>query len=70
MGVKLGLSHLGEEHRLRVPGNRVLRRIFGCTRKKWWKVGEDCIMRSFISCTLQQILLRWSNQGGWDGLDM
>jgi len=28
MGVKLGHSHLREEHRLRVFDNRVLRRIF------------------------------------------
>jgi hypothetical protein len=28
MGVKLGHSHLREEHRLRVFENRVLRRIF------------------------------------------
>jgi hypothetical protein len=32
MGVKLGLSHLKEEHRLRVFENRVLWRIFGSKR--------------------------------------
>jgi hypothetical protein len=32
MGVKLGLSHLKEEHRLRVFENRVLWRIFGPKR--------------------------------------
>jgi hypothetical protein len=29
MGVKLGPSHLREEHRLKVSENRVLRRILG-----------------------------------------
>jgi hypothetical protein len=33
--------------------NRVLRRMFGPKRE----AGEDCIMRSFITCTLHQILL-------------
>jgi len=27
-------------------------------------------MRSFITCMLHQMLLRWSNQVGWDGLDV
>jgi len=43
-----------EEHRPRVFENRVLRRIFGRKRED----GEDCIMRSFIICTLHQILLQ------------
>jgi hypothetical protein len=46
-----------EEHRLRVFENRVLRRIFG-PKRKWRKAGEDCMMRSFITCTLHQILLK------------
>jgi hypothetical protein len=32
---------------------KVLRRLFGPTRK-WWEAGEDCIMRSFLTCTLQR----------------
>jgi len=28
--------------------------------RKWWEDKEDCIMRSFITCTLHQILLGWS----------
>jgi len=36
---------------------------------KWQEVGEDCIMTSFI-ITLHQILLGWSNPGGWDGTGM
>jgi hypothetical protein len=54
MGVKLGLT-LREESRLRVFENRALRRIFGPKREE--VAGEDCIMRSFITCTLRQILL-------------
>jgi hypothetical protein len=37
--------------------NRVLRRIFGPKREKWREAGEDCIMRSFKTCTLHPILL-------------
>jgi len=36
--------------------NSVLRRIFG-PKKKRQEAGEDCKMRSFITCTLLQILL-------------
>jgi hypothetical protein len=39
------ISFRGTEHRLRVFGNRVLRRIFGPKRE----AGEDCTMRSFIT---------------------
>jgi hypothetical protein len=46
---------LREEHRLRVFENRVLRRIFGPTRNEVREVGENCIMRSFITCTLRQV---------------
>jgi hypothetical protein len=42
---------------LNVLENRVLRRIFGHRRGKWREAGEDCIMRSFIICTLHQLLL-------------
>jgi hypothetical protein len=41
---------LKEEHRLRVFENRVLRRIFGLKRDE--VMGENCILRSFITCTL------------------
>jgi hypothetical protein len=40
---------LREEQRLRVFENRVLARLFG-PKRKWWEDGEDCIMRSFITC--------------------
>jgi len=46
-----------EGHRLRVLENRVLKRMFGPERRKSQEAGEDCIMRSFILHTLQQILL-------------
>jgi hypothetical protein len=39
---------LGEEHRLRVFENRVLRKM---------DHGENCIMTSFMTCILRQILL-------------
>jgi len=34
---------------------------------KWQAAGEDCIMRSFITCSHHQILLGRSSRGGWDG---
>jgi hypothetical protein len=47
----------------------------GCWREylvrsgmKWQKVGENCIIRNFITCTLCQIWLR--SQGGLDGQSM
>jgi hypothetical protein len=48
---------LREEHKLKVCEDRVLRRISVTRGRKWQEAGEDCIMRSFITCTLQQILL-------------
>jgi hypothetical protein len=48
----------------------MLKRTFGPKRKKWWEIGIDCIMKSFITCTLHQILLGFSNQGSWDGWAM
>jgi hypothetical protein len=54
MGAKLGLS-LGEEHRLRVFENRVLRKKYGPKRKI--DHGENCIMMNFITCILHRILL-------------
>jgi hypothetical protein len=44
-----------EEHTLRVFENRVLRRIFAPKRDEVTGVGENCIMRSFITCTLCQV---------------
>jgi hypothetical protein len=39
---------LREEHRLGVFENRVLRRTFNVKRED----GDDCVMKSFITCTL------------------
>jgi hypothetical protein len=44
-----------EEHRLRVFENRVGRRILGLKRDDVQEVGENCIMDSFITCTLLQV---------------
>jgi hypothetical protein len=44
---------LSEGYRWKVFENRVLRRIFGPKREE--VAGEECIMRSFINCTLHQI---------------
>jgi hypothetical protein len=46
---------LGEEHRLRVFENRVLRKLSGPKRKM--DHGENCIMMNFTACTLHRILL-------------
>jgi hypothetical protein len=48
---------LREEHRFRVPENKVLRRIFGLKWRKLQEAGEDYIMRSFVTCTVHQMLL-------------
>jgi hypothetical protein len=38
-------------------GLRVLRRIFGTKSDEVTEVGENCIMRSFITCALLQVQL-------------
>jgi len=58
-----------EEHTFMVCENRVLRRIFGLQKVDVAASEEDCIMRSFLTCTLHQMILEWSNQG-WDGRGM
>jgi len=50
------VSH-GEEHRLKVFGNRVLRKIFGPKKEGWQETGENYIMRSFIICAPHRILV-------------
>jgi hypothetical protein len=42
---------------VRVFENRMLRRrhVFGPKKMKQQEVGENCIMRSFIVCTLHQV---------------
>jgi hypothetical protein len=48
------VSTLREEYRLRVFEKRTLRRIFGPKREE---VVEGCIMMSFKSCMLHEVLL-------------
>jgi hypothetical protein len=47
-----GYGTLLEKHKLRVFENRVLRRIFGPKRRE---CGGNCIMKSFVICTLRQV---------------
>jgi hypothetical protein len=46
---------LREEYRLRVFENRLLRKIFGPKKDEVIEVRENCIMKSFITCTLRQV---------------
>jgi hypothetical protein len=46
---------LREEHRVRVFESRLLRRILGPKRDKVREVGENCVIRCFITCTLRQV---------------
>jgi len=43
---------------------RLASRIYEPRGKKQKEAGEDCRVRSFISCTLHQILLAGKNQEG------
>jgi len=38
-----------------------------CLHLNFTQIGEDCIMRSFASCTFHQILLGWPNQWEYGG---
>jgi len=59
--VLYGFETLREEHRLGCLRTGCL---FGPKRKEVVGDWKDYIMRSFITCTLQQILLRCLKQGG------
>jgi len=43
-------------------------------RRKWWKTGEDCIMRTFITChvtpnrAIKSKKMRWGMQHAWKKL--
>jgi hypothetical protein len=41
---------------MRVFESRVLRRILDLRGRNWWEAGGDYLKRSFITCTLHQIL--------------
>jgi hypothetical protein len=64
------VSALREEQRLRVFENRVLRKIFGPKKEEVAGGWGSRIMRSFVTCTFHEMLLRLSHQGGLDGLSM
>jgi hypothetical protein len=51
------LLYLRKEHRLRVCEKSGLRRIFGPKMDEVTEVGEKCIRRSFLTCTLHQVYL-------------
>jgi hypothetical protein len=57
MGMNFSLTL--KEHTLRVSANRMLRKTYFELREmNWKKAGEDCIRRSYRTCTLHQIILR------------
>jgi hypothetical protein len=56
-GCEIWSLTLREEHRWRVSENRALRRIFGPKWEVVQEAGENCLMRSFMTFTLYQILL-------------
>jgi len=56
----------------RIQNEEYLRRVcwgewLNLSRRKEQEAGGNCIMRSFITCTLQQKLLTRLNQGGHNG---
>jgi hypothetical protein len=53
---------VGEEYRLEVFENRVLRRMFGPLQTRYQENGEDYITGSFVICTPHQLLQGSSNQ--------
>jgi hypothetical protein len=57
---------LREEYRLR-PLRATFWREYDFKRMKRQEVGGNCIMRSSVICTLNQMLLGWPSQGGWGG---
>jgi hypothetical protein len=54
-GCEAWLLTLREEHRLRVFENGVPRGIFGPKRDEVTLGGGNCIIRSFITCTLREV---------------
>jgi hypothetical protein len=54
MGVKLGLSQLREEDRLKAFGNKVLRRVFGSKREEVagsWRRLHNEELHNFVHIT-------------------
>jgi hypothetical protein len=46
---------LREEHRLEVLENRVLKLIFGPKGMSWQESRGNCVMKSFMICSLRQV---------------
>jgi len=43
----------------------VLRKLFESKAEEEVGTGGECILRSFIICTVHQILSGWSDEGKW-----
>ena len=67
MGVRLGQSHWGMNVGWERSGIGYWGRGLGVRGTRKLRSGEDCIMRSSLICTPQQVLFRWQNQEEWDG---
>jgi hypothetical protein len=66
MDAKLGLSLLGEEHRLGFFENRVLRKIFGHRREEdgsWRKLDNDEIHNLYSSPNIIRVIKSWKLRG-------
>jgi hypothetical protein len=58
MGLKLDLSHTKGRTKIEGVSEQGAKENTGPKKEEvLGKAGEDCIMRSFITCTLHQILL-------------
>jgi hypothetical protein len=70
MGVKLGSVTLGEEHRLRVLENRVLRKIFEPKRDEdasWRKLHNDELHSLYSSPKLVRVIISRMMKAGMGG---
>jgi hypothetical protein len=68
MGVKLGLSALRDEHKLRMFENRVLRRIFGLRRDEvmgdWRKLHNEELHNFYSSPNIIRMIKHKENEMG------
>jgi hypothetical protein len=48
---------------------RVLKEYLNLRGKEWWEAGEDCIMRSFMTCTIKENIVTMiiPRRIGWTG---
>jgi hypothetical protein len=70
VGMKLGISYWGKSIGWGCLRTECWGEYLDLRGRKWREAGEDCILKTFIICTLHQILLRWSNKGKLDEWDM